>query len=298
MDNEGVLFKIDVASGRRTEIGRYGRPSGLCFSTDGSMLLVLENGTLHCHDLSVGKEIWTRPSRVYPLAWPTQGDRFIGFREDSRGGSVVLTDTESGEAVASLNLGAEFASDAFFAPSGGELMLVFNRWRAEVLRNTSPDELMADLRRPEQVYRQPVARPTQPLPSPVAPLTSAPSRGVILRLADSLEDISDRSVTHKYLGKIVVAEGKLGNVYLTRQRNAVVAQFADRAQDLIVWIPPDVFPKTQQVWGSDLVKKLGGRQVQVRGKLDRYRTSLEVILSDPSDLQVLESAVPTSRPRN
>ena len=309
IDEEGNLFLTDVSTGRCTDLaGGYKGIKGICFSADGSHLVVYLTAQIHCHEVATGRELWVRKARIIPLAWPAEGgDRYVGYREDrGRGGSIVLADTETCEPVALLSSSGEFASEAYFSPSGRELMLNFSRWRADVLRLISPEQLLADLQRPEHAWHQPLPAAAPAIQTAKATVTSTtPSKVLagqpIVHLADSNEDISNRSALESHMGAVVSAEATIDRVSLTRQHNALIVNLESRAPDrIIVWIPPNIFAQVKESWGKDkdFLSMLPHRRIQVRGQLSHYQGSIEISLSGPEDWRFLDAPSVASRPQD
>ena len=297
-DRDGTIYTIDVATGQRTDVAHgYTTARGICVSADGLYVLVALPSEIRCLEITTGREIWSRTSGIMPLAWPAKGgNRFVGFREDRGwGGSVVLADTESCEPVALLNSAAEYASEAYFSPSGRELMLMFSRWRADVLRMLSPEQLLADLQRPEHTSTRPHVAA---MPAQSASTTTSPVPKTTVRLADSMKDISDLAALESHIGSTVIAEATIDRVAMTRQHNSAIVnmekQGPDKPDRVVVFVPPDVFPQMEDLFGKDFFTKIDHRRVQVRGQLNRYQNHMQIVLKAPADWAFLDSSTQPS----
>jgi WD40 repeat protein len=273
----GRLRGYDLSSGV-TLLDVAGKPaSGLCFSADGSCVVAAQAEMLNTYDVASGHLLSSVRSSLIPLAYPSRGNRFLGFQPDASGtgGSVVLADTTDARVGAVLNRAGDVFTPAFFSDSGDQLALVRDRWYAEVVRSLRPDELSAVLN-----AGLPAKAKTQSL-TPTNIVTTTPMATSILRAQDI-----PALLTH--LGDQVTVEGRVREVSLIRAGDAALITFAGSGErQVLVWVPYATYPKLRAALGQDLGVALNGREIRASGRLSKYKESLEVTLEDPSKLLLL-----------
>ena len=153
---------LDVATGKTGEIKSNLKPVQMCFVRDNSGIVVGDKKSITRYDLKTGDQQWSKPSKLLPLAWPANGDRFVALQPDdtdlSQGfsntrsidrtldGSLVLAKTDTSEIVSIVAKYGSNASLADFSPSEKEVVLREGRWQSKLLRSISPDEATAFLR--------------------------------------------------------------------------------------------------------------------------------------------------------
>ncbi len=144
----GRIRVYDVSTGD-TILDQQGKPaSGLCLSPDGSRLVASQDGRINIYDESSGQVLSSLSSPLVPLAYPSQGNRFLAFQPDETGDRRLRRFGGYGEmrsVAAVLNRAGTSFTPAFFSDSGDQIAVVGDRWTPKIIRSLRPDELPAVL---------------------------------------------------------------------------------------------------------------------------------------------------------
>ena len=268
--------------------------SALCFSTDGSRLVASETNQLVIYDVASSRVVSSLASPLWPLAYPSKGDHFLGLEPDASktGGSVVLADTEDGHTLAVLNRAGRTFTPAFFSDSGDQLALVQNRGTARVVRSLRPEELTAALNTPYPGMDDPL-----PLMPTNLVTTSPLSISATMGAQFSALNAEDVPALKARLGDEVTLEGRVRSVTLVFARNAanIELEGPDDA-GVLVWVSWILYPKLTARLGEDLSAVLTGRTIRVTGRLGMYagrspelKNRVQLSLDDPAKFVILPS---------
>ncbi len=297
ISSTGRLLVYDLASGK-TLLELANQPaSAMCFSTDGSLLVVSQVNNLTKIDIASGRVMASIRSQLLPLAYPTRGNRFLAFQPDTlgTGGSLVLADTEDAQVMDVLNRAGSAFTPAFFSDSGDQIALARNPFHAEVVRSLAPADLVAllnsDLAEPGQKPPSPSTNrfPSTAKPPPLITVSPTATNNPATLRAD------DIPVLLSHLGSQVTVEGRVQEVTFTAAANAMHLEFASADERrLLVWIAPRLYPKLMQMLNHDPVGVLKDQTVRVTGPLDHYdgrhaawKEFPQITLDDPSKLMLV-----------
>jgi WD40 repeat protein len=290
----GRIRVYDLATGD-TVLDHDSKPaSGLSLSPDGSRLVASQAGVLTSYEAPSGRVLSSIPSSLVPLAYPSRGNRFLGFQPDSAGtgGSVVLADTSDASVVAVLNRAGSSFTPAFFSDSGEQIAIVRDRWDAEIVRSLRPDELPAVLNTglPGTAEMQSLAPANIVTTTPISVAAATSFDSAVIRA----EDIP---VLQSHLGDHITIQGRVRDVAMITTRSAANIHFVGaEAPMVLVWVPWDTFPKLVAVLGKDLGAALNDRTIRATGRLTKYHESLEVTLDDPTNLIIVAPTAPSNEP--
>jgi hypothetical protein len=97
------------------------------------------------------------------------------------------------------------------------------------------------------------------------------------------------------LGDQVTIQGRVQNVSLVNASDAANIELAGESgpHTVLIWVPPDVYPKAVAAFGVDLAKALAGHPIRVTGRLGHYggkipgwKGRFQITLDDPSKLEL------------
>jgi len=122
------------------------RASALCFSGDGTQIMLAHANAITTYEIATGKQKRSMATPLWPLAYAKHGNRFVAFQPEglAGGGATVLADAVDGRVTAVLNhLGSiSTPTHAFFSDSSDQLAIVRPTY-AEVVRSVRPEELQS-----------------------------------------------------------------------------------------------------------------------------------------------------------
>jgi hypothetical protein len=300
---DGQIQWLDVATGKTGEIKTNLRPVQMCFVRDNSGIVVGDKKSLTRYDLKTGAQQWSKPSKLLPLAWPAQGDRFVALQPDDADqtqgfsnntslsrtldGSLVLAKTDTSEIVSIVAKYGSNGSLAYFSPSEQEVLLREGRWQSKILRSLNPEQATALLRRMTTTGSV-VAAPT-PLPEQVAVKDVSSSSSQVL-------DAADKNLA-QHLQEAVTIVGRVAHVSWTAAHNAVNIEFeGPESTGLMIWVSPPNVKKLKDALGDDFEQKLMGAKVQINGRLLKYggtkadwKNKLQISFDNKDNIQILSS---------
>jgi serine/threonine protein kinase len=298
---DGRIQWLDVATGKTNEIQPNSQPKLMCFVRDNSGIVAGDSKSLTRYDLKTGDIKWSKPSKLLPLAWPAQGDRFVALKLDEAenvektynnalhdvalNGSLVLAKTDTSEIVSIVAKYGSYVSLAYFSPSENDIFLREGRWQTKILRSLNPEEA-TDLLRRLTTTGSVVAAP-QPLPEVVAISAKSQNDSAVL-------DAADKNLA-QHLQEDVTIAGRVARLSWTATHNAVNIEFeGPESSSLMIWVPPTMLPKLKESLGEDFEQKLTGAKVQMRGRLLKYggaksdwKNRLQMTFGNTADIKIL-----------
>lgn len=302
-----TLRIFSLSDGRQIlEVPLNRTSSEYCVSSDGTTAIVrFPDNDIVQYDLTDGRELRRFQSKVHPLAWSANNDVFIGFEDGNDFRTVVLASCLTGESLVTLAKGVAYGAIAQFSQNGRALYC-----------QTGQDDAV-------RFCRNDWLLPTAPIPLAVAdhrdgksPADSANAgdRDTIYLNSTGVTSVppkdSEKSGSHAtsilranqskdlqtQIGKYVTIEGRVAKVIPTRDRRAMNLYLEPQDSGVICWIDWNAKPLFDRDFKGDSAHILDGRAVRVTGVLNLYggkspnlKSRLEITLSDPSQLTVLEA---------
>jgi hypothetical protein len=293
----GNLNVFNISTGEPVmAVTGQGKVTAVCLSADDQRVLVGDGEAIRSYAVADGRLLSTIPSSLRPLTAPAgESGRLVALQPDegtSDSGNLVLADT-SGRVVTVLARTGTGNCQAWFSPDGRAVAVLLERWRADVFRSLSPDQLIAALNQPMApggTTPPPAAAATVQLAAPPAETsTDAPAKTHVLDAANT-DELATR------LGTSVDVRGTIQTVTWTVAHNALNIEFTgpDDKRRMMGWIPPQALGTFTAALKGVRIDDLTGREVEIKGSLVRYsgrRTNwmqrFQVSLTAPSQFQLL-----------
>jgi serine/threonine protein kinase len=168
---DGRVVVYELATGRTVFERHFGPVDSLCFTTDASRLVVAHEGRIDVLELATGKLVSSLASPLLPVAYPSEGERFLAYLAEDRGvgGSHVLADTRDASVITWISGAQRSFTPTYFSDSGWQLAMIRDRELAILVRAYRPEELVAAL----ETSSPPPGEPTPPPPLDLSRLAEA-----------------------------------------------------------------------------------------------------------------------------